>query len=72
MAFVARSRSEAVGARSLVRGSITAEYNIGQGSDSSFGDTISDHTGQFSRDIQATQAYYHELATRLNLLTGAH
>ena len=57
MSFVARPRSKAVGATS----SVGTPIDIGPGSASDLGDTLSDHSGQFNRRIQEVQPFYDSL-----------
>ncbi len=71
MSFVARPRSEAVGARAQVGGKInTVPFNVGPDTASNFRDGQSDHGGQFSRRIQQTQDYYLQLGIRLGVLNS--
>lgn len=68
MPFVARARSEAAGAHTLVSGSVGSRYNVDEGSESNFGRDSPDHGGKFSRRIQQTGPYYRELGVRLRVL----
>jgi hypothetical protein len=67
MAFVARPRSEAVGATGNTLGAVTVPFNVGPDTPSNFGDAKEDHGGQFNRTIQRTWDYYGELATQLRI-----
>jgi len=62
MAFIARSRSKALGARQGVRGIIAENYNIGAGSLTNLGDERRDHSGEFERHIQQLHPFYQRLA----------
>jgi hypothetical protein len=69
MAFIARPRSQAVGARAGVGGAIDDQVNIGSGSPSGFEDTRRDHSGQFERRIQETQQFYAVFSEKLQLVS---
>lgn len=61
MAFVARPRSEAVGATGRTLGAVTYTNNVGRGTLCDFRETEEDHGGQFNRSIQRTRVYYSNL-----------
>ena len=61
MSFIARPRSKAAGGRADVGGKLGGQVNIGAGSDSSFGDQLTDHSGQFNRRSQEVQPFYDSL-----------
>jgi hypothetical protein len=63
MAFVARPRSKALGARAGVGGLLLPVNNIdiGENSPTGLGDQRSDHSGLFSRSVQELQVFYQTL-----------
>jgi len=67
MSFVARPRTKAVGAQSNVAGVIHGEQ-IDLEQEFGFTDTISDHSGQFTRKIQDVWGIYVHLLNRMDLL----
>jgi hypothetical protein len=58
MAFIARSRSKALGAKDGVGGIVNFNVNIGPGSGTDLQDARPDHSGQFTRSIQQLQSFY--------------
>jgi hypothetical protein len=57
MAFIARTRTKAVGALQGVGGVISREVNLGV-APYNFGRNRADHSAQFNRNIQQTDAFY--------------
>jgi len=62
-AFVARSRSKAVGALGYAGGPIGAKINLRD--DYGFGNSRQDHSGQFTRNIQKVDALYKKMRDTL-------
>ena len=58
MAFIARSRSKALGAKEGVGGIVNFNVNIGPGSGTDLQDARPDHSGQFTRSIQQLHSFY--------------
>lgn len=58
MAFVARTRTKAVGALTGVGGAISQEINLGEGTVYDFGRSRPDHSAEFTRNIQVLQPFY--------------
>ncbi|HRG55179.1 MAG TPA: hypothetical protein PLG56_04010, partial [Lacunisphaera sp.] len=58
MAFIARSRSKALGAKDGVGGIVNFNVNIGPGSGTDLQDARPDHSGEFTRSIQQLQDFY--------------
>ena len=67
MAFVARSRSIAVGAQGATIGKITDRVNL-NGAPYSFGSTRPEHSAEFNWSIQQTGDFYNTLGIKLGLL----
>jgi hypothetical protein len=61
MAFIARTRTKAVGALPGVGGVVSWEVNLGEGTRFNFSRDRSDHSAQFNRNIQQTDAFYKEV-----------
>jgi hypothetical protein len=61
MAFLARTRTKAVGALQGVGGAISREINLGEGTIFNFSRERPDHSAQFNRNIQQTDAFYKEV-----------
>jgi hypothetical protein len=57
MAFIARTRTKAVGALPSVGGVVSREVNLGV-APYNFGRNRADHSAQFNRNIQQTDAFY--------------
>lgn len=64
MAFVARSRTTALG-RMSVAGGITNNLNVGQDTEFNFGDQRADHSGEFTRPIQLLDSFYRYIFIRV-------
>ena len=62
-AFVARSRTKAVGALDYIGGPIGAKVNLHD--DYGFGNTQPDHSGQFTRNIQKLSSLYKKMRDTL-------
>jgi pimeloyl-ACP methyl ester carboxylesterase len=63
MSFVARPRSQAVGAGNY----IGTPIDVGEGSTSAFSRERSDHSGQFNRNIQNLNPFYQQFVEQLRL-----
>ncbi len=57
MAFIARTRTKAVGALPSVGGVVFREVDL-RGAPYNFGRNRADHSAQFNRNIQHTDAFY--------------
>ena len=72
MAFVARPRSKAVGAKAAVRGSINEEFDLAAMQDAAgrrvFTESSADHSAQIVRGIHDVWPYYRQLALALGIL----
>ena len=67
LAFVARTRTKAVGALAGVGGAVSQEVNIGEGTPYNFSRSRSDHSAQFNRNIQQTHPFYQRVFDALGV-----
>jgi len=65
MAFVSRSRSEAVGAEPRTAGPVDTILSVDLADQFGFGYTRPDHSGQFTRNIQVVLPFYNTLLDKI-------